>query len=104
MLRQLPPVTKGYRSVQGIAHRITPLPESFPSADSASHPLESIWVTEKALCSQRVISHFGNGKAGIAMLTFKSGEKTIRIFYIFFLNSEKFPRVWRSTKANESGI
>lgn len=40
MLRQLPPVTKGHRSVQGIAQGITPLLEIFPSADSASDPLE----------------------------------------------------------------
>lgn len=71
MLCQLPPVTKGHRSVQGI----NPLLESFPSADSASDPLEGIWVIEKALCSQRVILHFGKCKAGIALLRFKSGEE-----------------------------
>lgn len=76
MLRQLPAVTKGHRSVQGIAQGINPLLESFLSADSASEPLEGIWVVEKALCSQRaILLHFRNCKAGIPIIMFKFGEK-----------------------------
>lgn len=105
MLCQLPPVTKGHRSVQGIAQGITPLLESFLSADSASDPLEGIWVIEKALCSQRVILHFGKCKADIAMLRFKFGEE-IWIFLIFVFQTQRTSLGFggRCAKANEVGI
>lgn len=45
---------RGHRSAQGI----TPLPESFPSADSAPAP----GMMEKALCSQGVMPHLGNSR------------------------------------------
>lgn len=44
---------------------------------------QMLWrVMEKALCSQRVVLHFGSCKGGIAVLRFEFGEK-IWIFNIF---------------------